>query len=208
MLPSTAEASADFSTSAPVITSAGSTSKATSRPESSLAMIRLLSVMMLYWGPRPPDADFLALAAGRAVDGDARQQAERVGDVVERETPELGGVDRVEHDRRIHLDRERLLEVGPQAGDEDLRDWRVGRLRRRARRGGVRRRPRAGPGRDRRCPRARRGGGPLLRARRRRIRLRAGAGRVRGGEPGELQRDEPRPRALSDPRAPRICVLI
>jgi len=53
MLPSRAEACADFSTSAPEITSAGRTSKARSRPSSSVARMRLLSVTMLYCEPSP-----------------------------------------------------------------------------------------------------------------------------------------------------------
>src|SRR5580700_11108913 len=48
MLPSTAEAWGDLSTSAPVMSSAGSTSNARSRPSSSLARIRLFIVTMLY----------------------------------------------------------------------------------------------------------------------------------------------------------------
>ncbi len=53
MLPSSAEASEDLSTSAPEITSDGSTSKARSRASSSVARIRLLSVTMLYCGSKP-----------------------------------------------------------------------------------------------------------------------------------------------------------
>src|SRR6202167_2778753 len=58
MLPSSAEASADLSTSAPEITSEGSTSKARSRPSSSVARMRLLSVTMLYCGPKPRTETF------------------------------------------------------------------------------------------------------------------------------------------------------
>ena len=53
MLPSIAEASDDLSTSAPEITSDGSTSNARSRASSSVARIRPLSVTMLYCGPKP-----------------------------------------------------------------------------------------------------------------------------------------------------------
>ena len=53
MLPSRADAWVDLSTSAPEITSEGSTSNARSRLSSSLARMRLLSVVMLYCGPRP-----------------------------------------------------------------------------------------------------------------------------------------------------------
>src|SRR2546430_1739000 len=53
MLPSSAEACADFRTSAPVMRSAGRMSKANSRPSSSVARMRLLRVTMLYCAPRP-----------------------------------------------------------------------------------------------------------------------------------------------------------
>jgi hypothetical protein len=47
MLPSICAASADFITSAPLMTSDGSTSKAKSRPSPSVARMRLFSVTML-----------------------------------------------------------------------------------------------------------------------------------------------------------------
>ncbi len=58
MLPSSADASDDLSTSAPEITSEGSTSKARSRPSSSVARMRLLNVTMLYCGPKPRTVTF------------------------------------------------------------------------------------------------------------------------------------------------------
>ncbi len=53
MLPSRFGASADFRTSAPEITSDGSTSNANSRPSPSVARMRPFSVTMLNSGPRP-----------------------------------------------------------------------------------------------------------------------------------------------------------
>ena len=58
MLPSSAEASEDLSTSAPEITSEGSTSNARSRASSSVARMRLFRVTMLYCGPKPRTVTF------------------------------------------------------------------------------------------------------------------------------------------------------
>ncbi len=125
MLPSSAEASEDLSTSAPEITSEGSTSNARSRASSSVARIRPLSVTMLYCGPKPRTRDLLSLAARGAADGDAGQMLQRVGDVGIRKPAELLGVDGIEHHGGILFDVERLLETGSKAGDDDLLELRT-----------------------------------------------------------------------------------
>ena len=81
MLPSSAEAWVDLSTSAPEMTSDGSTSKARSRASSSVARMRLLSVDDVVLRAEAAHADFLALAARGAGDGDAGQMLQGVGDV-------------------------------------------------------------------------------------------------------------------------------
>ena len=120
MLPSTAAACGDLSTSAPEITSDGRMSKAKSRPSSSVARMRVVESGDVVLRTEAADADILAFAAGRPVDRNARDVLQRVGDVAVREATELGRVHEVEHDRGVALDSDRLVEAAADSNDDDL----------------------------------------------------------------------------------------
>ena len=53
----------------------------------------------VVFGAKPAHADILAFAARRAVDGDAGDVLQGIGDVAVRETTEFGRVDGIEHHR-------------------------------------------------------------------------------------------------------------
>jgi len=71
-------------------------------------------------GTQAADPDFLALTAGGALQGDARQVRKCVADVGIRKAPELDRVDGIQHHRRVALDVERFRQVGGHAVDDDL----------------------------------------------------------------------------------------
>ena len=75
-------------------------------------------------GPEPAHVHELALAAARALHGDARDMRERIGDVVVREAAEVLRDDRVLHDLRGALAVERFDERRTGAGDDNLAELR------------------------------------------------------------------------------------